>query len=91
MKSISRPVTGLVGFQLSIKDQVEGIVVSICGGGGVDGGFPWDLAKSLGVVVGSIGYGVGVAGMIMGVGVGKGVGKIAGVDFGGKGLSVGVG
>ena len=91
MKSISRPVTGLVGFQLSIKDQVEGIVFPICGGWGVDGVFLWDLAKSLGVVVGNIGYGVGVGGMIMGVGVGKGVGKITGVDFGGKGLSVGVG
>jgi len=29
--------------------------------------------------------------MGVGVGVGKGVGKITGVDFGGKGLSVGVG
>ena len=91
MKSISLPVTGLVGFQLSIKDQVDGMVFSSCGGIGVDFIFLLDLAKSLGVLVGRIGYGVGVAGIIMGVGVGQGVGKITGVDLSGNGLNVGVG
>ena len=91
MKLISLPDKGLVGFQFRIKDQVGGMVFSSCVVGRVDLRSLSDLAKSLGVLVGGIGYGVGVAGIIMGVGVGKGVGKITGVDLLGNGLSVGVG